>query len=184
MWNAPSFIKKEKPMISPKMVQAINEQINFEIYSSYLYLAMTGYFHDRDMPGAANWMRIQAQEELLHATMMFNYLVEREGRAHMAALNGPENEWASPLDAFEKALEHERIVTGRINALMSLALSEADHATAQFYQWFVKEQVEEEAKAKAIVQQLRLAGRDGQGLLLIDRDLATRVFVMPAGVVI
>lgn len=171
-------------MITPKMVAAINDQINFEIYSSYIYLSMSAYFHDRDMPGAANWMRIQAQEELVHAVMMFNYLVEREGRALMAPVKGPENEWASPLAAFEDALAHERIVTGRINAIMDLAMSESDHATAQFYQWFVKEQVEEESKAKAIVQQLKLAGKDGQGLLLIDRDLATRVFVMPTGVVI
>lgn len=170
--------------MNPNMVEAFNDQINFELYSSYLYLAMAAAFQDMDMPGAATWMRIQAQEELVHVMMMFNYVTSREGRVLLKTVQGPKIEWPSALAAYEEALAHEKLVTGRINKLMDLAIAGSDHASNQFLQWFVKEQVEEEANVKAIVQQLKLAGKEGQGLFMIDRELGLRTFVMPTGVTI
>jgi len=167
-------------VLSDKMQEALNRQINAELYSSYLYLAMSAYFESADMPGAANWMRCQAQEELLHAMKFFAFVNERDGRVLLSGIEGPQTEWTSPLDVFQNVYKHEQHVTSLINGLATLAQQEGDHATSFFLQWFVNEQVEEEASAKAVIQQLKLVGDSGYGLFTIDRELATRAFVMPA----
>ncbi|MEW6352165.1 MAG: ferritin [Thermodesulfobacteriota bacterium] len=165
-------------MISKELQDAMNSQMNAELYSSYLYLSMSGYFESINLPGAANWMRCQAQEELVHVMKFFTFLKERGGRVRMAAIDGPPNEWDSPLAAFEAAYRHEQLVSGRINDLVDLAIQQKDHASNNFLQWFVAEQVEEEASADAVIQQIKLAG-DGGGLFMVDKELAARVFAPP-----
>ncbi|HOF87036.1 MAG TPA: ferritin [Armatimonadota bacterium] len=167
-------------MISDTMQAALNDQINAELYSSYLYLSMAAYYQDSDLPGFANWMRMQTLEEGVHATMFFDFLIERGGRVLLQPIAGPPTAWDSPLAPFEQAYEHETVVTRRINDLVTLALEERDHATVTFLDWFVREQVEEEASALAIVKQLRMIGDDRGGLFMLDRELAARVFTPPA----
>ena len=145
-------------MLSEKMRDALNAQINAELYSSYLYLSMTAYFYEENFPGFANWMRVQEHEERIHALKFYDYIVSRDGRVRLRPIEGPQVEWTSPLAAFEDAYKHEQKVTGLIHKLVDLALSEADHATHSFLKWFVDEQVEEEASADAVVQDLRRAG--------------------------
>jgi ferritin len=161
------------------MEKALNDQINKEIYSAYMYLAMSAYFESVDLPGFANWMRVQWQEELAHAQKFYDYVFERDGRVALAAIDAPPIEWKSALDAFEETLKHEKYVSSRIHDLVRLARDENDVATENFLQWFVTEQVEEEASAKALIQQLKLVGDSGQGLFLTDRELGTRVFTPP-----
>ena len=168
-------------MLKPSVEKALNEQINAEIYSSYLYLSMSSYFETVNLAGAANWFRVQAQEELSHAMKFFDFVVERGSRVTLTAIEGPRTEWETPLAAFENAYEHEQHVTALINGLVDLSLKESDHATNNFLQWFVGEQVEEEASADAVVQQLKLVGDAGGGLFMVDRELGTRVFTPPAG---
>ena len=168
-------------MLKPSVEKALNEQINAEIYSSYLYLSMSSYFETVNLAGAASWFRVQAQEELSHAMKFFDFVGERGGRVTLAAIEGPPTEWEAPLAVFENAYEHEQHVTALIDGLVELALKESDHATNNFLQWFVGEQVEEEASADAVVQQLKLVGGDGGGLFMVDRELGTRVFTPPAG---
>ncbi len=166
-------------MISQKMQDALNDQVAAEFYSAHLYLAMSAYLESIDLPGFANWMRIQYQEEISHAEKIFDYVIERDGRAVVKAFEAPPVEWTSALDAFEAAYRHEQKVTGLINNLVDLALSENDHASHIFLQWFVNEQVEEEASVKAIVQQLKLLGDSRGGLFQIDRELGRRTFTPP-----
>jgi ferritin len=167
-------------MISEKMRQALNGQINAELYSSYLYLSMSTWFHSLGLPGCANWMRVQAQEELVHAMKIYDFINGRRGRVELQAIEAPPAEWDSPLAAFQATFQHEQKVTGLINSLVSMALAEHDHATNIFLQWFVTEQVEEEASASDVAQKLKRVGQEGSGLLMIDRELAARVFTMPA----
>jgi len=171
-------------MLSKTMQDAMNDQLNFELYSSYIYLSMSAYFNDQNLTGFANWMKIQAQEELVHSMLFFKHINERGGRVLLEPVEGPATTWATPLKAFEVALEHEHLVTSRIHKLVDLALKESDHATHNFLQWFVSEQVEEEAAADAIAKQLRLSEGQAQALFMIDRELGARVFTMPAGVTI
>lgn len=166
-------------MLSKKMEKALNEQINAELYSSYLYLAMSAHFADVNLDGFANWMRIQAQEELLHAMKFFDHVIERDGHAKLETIKAPEGTWKAPQDIFEASYEHEKYISGRINSLVTLALKENDHATNNFLQWFVAEQVEEEATAKGILEQLKLIGKDPAALFHIDLELAKRVFTAP-----
>jgi len=166
-------------MISPKIEKALNEQINAEMFSAYLYLAMVAYFHDKNLGGFANWMTVQNQEETFHAMKFFRYVAERGGRVTLEAIDKPQFEWASPLAAMEAAQKHEAYITGRINDLMNLAIKEKDHASANLLNWFVAEQVEEEDSVNEVVQKLRLLGSDGGGLFMMDRDMATRVFTPP-----
>lgn len=166
-------------MISKKMESAINKQINAELYSAYLYLSMCAYFQAANLKGFANWMRVQALEEFTHADKFYGFVLDRGGRVTLTAVDGPPTAWASPLAVFQEVSQHERKVTGLINALVDLAIKEKDHATNTFLQWFVNEQVEEEANADGLVQQLKLIGDNGQGLLMLDRELAQRVFVPP-----
>ena len=166
-------------MLSPQMEDALNQQINAEYYSSYLYLSMSAYFESINLAGCANWMRIQAEEEMSHVMKFFHFVAERGGRVKLAAIEGPETDWEGPLAAFEATLTHEQHVTSLINRLVDLALAESDHATNNFLQWFVAEQVEEEASADAVVQQMRLMKDAPGGLFMIDRELGQRVSAAP-----
>jgi len=167
-------------MIDEKMKEAINKQLNAELYSSYLYLSMSAYFQSVNLGGFANWMRVQAKEELMHAMKFYDYVNERGGRVILHPVEAPPSEWDSPLAVFEHVYQHEQKVTGLINKLVDLAVKARDHATNNFLQWFVSEQVEEEASADEVVQKLKLVGDDPSGLFMIDRELAQRVFVAPA----
>ena len=168
-------------MLSDKMEKALNSQINAEMYSSYLYLAMSAYLESAGLAGFANWMKAQAQEELFHAMKFFHYVNERGGRVALEKIKAPPAEWEDALSVFKATCDHEEKVTGLINALVDLAAKEKDHATNGFLQWFVTEQVEEEATAADILNRLKLAGETPTGLYLMDRDLGSRVFKMPAG---
>ena len=167
-------------MLSQKMEKAINQQINAELYSSYLYLSMATYFESISLDGFSNWMRQQAQEELFHAMKMFDFVCERGGRVILQAIEQPPSKWTSPLNAFETVLSHEQKVTGLINNLVNLALDERDHATNIFLQWFVSEQVEEEATAGTLVDKLKRIGKDANGMFMLDTELAQRTFTLPA----
>jgi len=166
-------------MLNEKMQKALNEQVNAEFYSSYLYLSMSAYFLSLNLKGFANWMRIQAQEELAHAIKFYNYIDERNGKIELKAIASPPAQWISPLNAFEEVLIHENHVTSVINDLVYLAIELKDRATESFLKWFVDEQVEEEAKAHDIIQQLKLIGDTGPVLFMFDRELGQRVFVNP-----
>lgn len=163
-------------MISKKMQNTINGQINAELYSAYLYLSMSADFNSKNLPGFANWMKIQAQEELGHAMKLYNFIEERLGRVTLKAIEAPPTEWDSPLAALQAVLKHEQKVTGLINKLVDQAVAENDHATRGFLQWFVDEQVEEEASADAIVQQLKLIKAAPGGLFMLDKELGRRTF--------
>ncbi len=167
-------------MISKKMEEALNEQVNAELYSSYLYLSMESFFKSQNLNGFANWMRIQTQEEVMHATKMYDFINERGGRALLKAIEGPPTEWESTLAVFKAVYEHEQKVTGLVNNLVDLAITEKDHATNSFLQWFVNEQVEEEASADEIVQQLKMVENAPGGIFMFDRELGQRVFTPPA----
>jgi len=161
-------------MISEKMEKALNEQINEELYSAYLYLAMSAWFESQNLPGFASWMKVQMREENAHAMKFFAFIHERRGRTVLKAIKEPGKEWKSPLAAFEAALQHEQHITGCIDNLMNLAGAEKDHATAGLLQWFVKEQVEEEASADRVVQMLKMAANAPGALLMLDHAMGER----------
>ena len=167
-------------MISKKMEEALNAQVNAELYSAYLYLSMESYFQSLNLNGFANWMRVQTQEEVSHAMKIYDFINERGGRALLKGIDGPPTEWNSPLAVFKAAYAHEQKVTGLINGLVDLAIKEKDHATNSFLQWFVNEQVEEEASADEIVQQLKMMEKAPGGMFMLDRELGQRVFTPPA----
>ena len=164
-------------MLKEKMLNALNEQINAEQYSALLYLAMSAYFNDKGLPGFANWMYIQYQEELSHANKFFNYVAERGGKVKVSAIKQMPTEWDGIIDAYEATLVHEQMVTGLINGLMDIAFAESDHATQSFVRWFVDEQVEEEANVKEILDTLNLVGSQGNGIFMLDREMRQRIFV-------
>jgi ferritin len=161
-------------MLNEKMEKALNDQINEELYSSYLYLAMAAWFESENFPGCAAWMQAQAREENGHALKFFQYIAERRGRVTLQAIKEPAKEWKSPLAAFQAALKHEEHITGRIDGLVNLAAELKDHATAAMLQWFVNEQVEEEASVDAIVQKLKMAEKSTGALLMLDHVLGER----------
>ena len=167
-------------MISENMQDALNDQVAAEFYSSFIYLSMAAYLEDNDLPGMANWMRVQYQEEVSHDEKIFDHIIERDGRPEVKSWEAPPKEWKSALEVFEQAYKHEQKVTALINNLMDMALAEKDHASQIFLQWFVNEQVEEEASGKAIVQQLKMLGDSKSGLFQIDRELGRRVYVPPS----
>jgi ferritin len=167
-------------MISKKMGTALNEQINAELYSAYLYLSMMAYFESENLPGMARWFKAQTQEEVMHAMKIYDYVNERGGKVTLKAIDQPQAMWKSPLAAFEAAYKHEQMVTGRINDLVDLAIKEKDHASNTFLQWFVNEQVEEETSVNTIVQQLKMAQGAPGALFIIDRELGQRIFTPPA----
>jgi len=161
------------------MQEALNEQINKEFYSAYMYLAMSAYCNTLGLPGFAHWMRMQFEEESLHVKKMYDYVLDQGGTIELKAIEQPPQEYGSPLDVFEKTLEHEQYVTSLIHNLMDLAMSERDYATQTFLQWFVTEQVEEEATVNDIVAPLRMLGNDKSGLMMIDQQLKGRVTPTP-----
>lgn len=166
-------------MISEKMSQTMNEQINREMYSAYLYMAMSTHCSTVGLKGFAKWFMIQYHEEMFHAMKIYTYLLRQGVHVQLQPIQGPPIEFASPLDMFEKTLEHEQYITRCINDLMEQAISEKDHATQIFLQWYVTEQVEEEENDNDIIAQLKLVGDSPQGLLMIDRDLGGRTTTVP-----
>lgn len=161
-------------MFNKKLQDAFNEQLNAELYSAYLYVSMAAYFESISLQGMANWMQIQAQEEMQHAAKFFAFINERDGRVLLSQIQGPETKWDSPLAVFENVCTHESHVTSLINGLVDLAIREKDHAANAFLQWFVTEQVEEEASAKEVTDKLKLAGDNASVLFMIDQELAQR----------
>jgi ferritin len=161
-------------MLSDKMEKALNEQINAELYSSYIYLSMAAYFEAQNLLGFANWMHVQSREENMHAMKFYQFVNDRRGRVVLSAIAAPKTEWKSTVEVFEDSLHHEQKVTGLINKLVDLAISESDHATNSFLRWFLDEQVEEEANVDAVIQDLKRIGDSAQGLFLLDRELAGR----------
>ena len=161
-------------MLTKKMQDALNKQVNAELYSAYLYLAIVAYFEDVNLRGFAHWMRMQFDEEMMHAMKIFDFVLERDAQMTLEQIDKPEMDIDSPVEAFELTLEHERLVTSLINDLVALAGEERDFASHNFLQWFVSEQVEEEARANEVLQQLKLLGDNSAGLFMMDRDMATR----------
>ena len=166
-------------MISDNLTRALNEQVNAEIYSGYLYLSMSAYAENAGLKGVANWMYVQAREEMAHAIHMYQYILDRGAAPVLAVIEAPEAVYTGVRDLFEKTAAHERIVTERINNIATLAMAEHDHACYQFIMWYVNEQVEEEASASDILSKLDLIGDSKEYLIDLDRELAARVFNNP-----
>jgi ferritin len=161
-------------MISSAMQKAINEQINKELFSSYLYLSMAAYFEAKNLPGFAKWMYVQVEEERSHGMKLFEHLLERGGKVELKGITSPQIDWQTSLDVFKHVQEHEAAVTTSINTLYELALSEKDYPAQLFLQWFITEQVEEEKNAADIVQQLELIDSRGTAVLMLDHQLGKR----------
>jgi ferritin len=161
-------------MISKIMQEAINEQINKELYSAYLYLSMAAFFENKNLPGFAKWMHVQADEERGHGMKLYEHLVDRNGRVLLKAISAPATEWKSNLEAFKEVQEHEAAVTTSINTLYELAIKEKDYPAQVLLQWFISEQVEEEKNAAEIVQQLELINAHGTAVLMLDHQLGKR----------
>ncbi len=166
-------------MMNKKLEKAFNNQINKELYSEYLYMSMYAYFDRMNLQGFKNWMNVQMQEEHAHAMGMFNYLHERGGKVVLQAIEQPETDWKSPVALFEHVLKHEQYVTSLINKLMDVAEEVKDRAAVSFIDWYLKEQVEEEASVNGVLTTLKLIGDDKHALLMYDKDLAARTFNPP-----
>jgi ferritin len=163
-------------MLSDKLYNAMNDQIKHEIYSAHIYLAMSAYFLDENLPGFANWMRIQYQEEMFHAFKFYDYIFERGQKVVLQAIDQPPTEYESILAIFEETLAHEKKVTALIHNLYAIAVEEKDYAAQVFLQWYITEQVEEEASAQELIDTLKRAGGSVNALFMLDRQLATRTF--------
>ena len=164
-------------MINKKLEKAINDQINAEIYSAYLYLSMSAYFETQNLSGFANWTYIQYQEEMSHAMKFFRYINGRGGVVELNKIDKPENTWKDVVAVFKQVLKHEQYVTSRINNLVTIAREIKDYATESFLQWYVDEQVEEESNAEDLLAKLEMVKYSKPGLLMMDKELQTRVFV-------
>lgn len=160
--------------MQPKLVGALNEQIRAEFQSAYVYLAMSAWCAEHNLPGMAHWMRMQWQEETMHATKLFDFMHHRGASATLLALEQPRRDYASALDVFEHVRQHEQMITGRINDLYDLAMEERDRPLQIILQWFINEQVEEESQVAEIIERIRLVGTDGPSVYLLDRELAQR----------
>lgn len=167
-------------MLSVKMQDALNAQINAELWSAYLYLSMSMDASAKGLKGVANWFAIQFKEEQDHAQILMNYVNARGGRVVLAAIDAVQTEWSTPLAMYEKTLEHEQKVTSLINDLYNIAIEEKDHASRSMLTWFVDEQVEEEENARDIIDQLRMVDGDKFGLYMIDKELAARTYTTPS----
>lgn len=167
-------------MLSEKMQNALNAQINAELWSAYLYLSMSMDASAKGLKGVANWFAIQFKEEQDHAQILINYVNARGGRVLLAAIDAVQTEWSSVLAMYENTLEHEQKVTSLINDLYNLAIEEKDHATRSMLTWFVDEQVEEEESARDLIDQLRMVADDKLGLYMVDKELAARVYTTPS----
>jgi ferritin len=161
-------------MLSKTMQDALNEQINHEMYSAYLYLAMAAHFESENLPGFARWMRVQYKEEVSHGMKFFDYICERGGAVLLKAIGGPPVKFKSPLEIFAQVLEHEQKITKLINKLYELALKEKDYPSQVMLQWFIKEQVEEEKNDMEIIALLEMVGEAPAGMVMLDRQLGAR----------
>jgi ferritin len=161
-------------MLSQSVQQMLNQQIAKELHASNLYLAMSGHFAEANLMGMANWMRMQSDEERGHALRFFDYVIDRAGQVEVGAVDQPPAEYGSPVEIFNQALEHERKVTASINAIYAQAVQDGDYATQVFLQWFITEQVEEEASATAMVERLTMAGDNRAALLILDAEMMGR----------
>jgi ferritin len=172
---------KEREMaLSPKILKMLNEQITKEFHSSYLYLQMAAWFAGKNFTGFENYMRVQAQEEASHAMILFNYVLERGGDVVLGAVEAPCPDFKSVLEIFEKAYAHEQYITKSIHDIVEAAQAEKDHATALRLDWFVEEQVEEEAGASALVEKLKMVGSENRALFWVDKELKKREFHVPS----
>ncbi len=165
---------RENTMIGKAIAEALNKQVNREFYSAYLYLAMSSYFENENLPGFAHWMRVQAKEESTHAMRIYKYITGRGGRVEFLPIEAPKAKWSSAGNVFDEAYAHEQKVTGMISALVELAEREKDHATFEMLQWFVREQVEEEKQAFDVLAQIRMVGDTAGHLIYLDRHLKKR----------
>ena len=166
-------------MIGKKLSDAMNEQIKHELESYYIYLSMVAYFHSLNLDGMAHWMRCQAHEEMIHAMKFFDHIIDRGGTVALLDLKQLKTTWSSPLDAWQDTLKHEKFITSKIHELVKISREENDIASDTLLNWFSKEQIEEEASPEKILKQLDMIGDSKQGIYLLDRDLAARIF--PAG---
>ncbi len=164
-------------MLKESVLNKLNEQIALEGYSAYLYYAMVGYFETINLKGFSNWMLIQAQEEITHMHRIFTYVYDRGASVTLQQVDQPPAKWESPVACIAETLEHEQMISEKINGCVSLALEENDHSTNAMLQWFVSEQVEEEANADDLLQKLMMVGDNASGLFLLDTELAKRTFV-------
>ena len=171
-------------MLKDKLQKAFNDQVNAEVYSSYLYMSMAAYFEARQLAGFAHWFKVQAQEELTHVLRFYSFINERGGKVTLGAIKAPETTWASPLACMEAVLKHEQYVTSLIHKLVGLARKESDYASENFLQWFVKEQVEEESSAEEVIGKIKLVNETPGGMFMLDKDMAARVFTMPIDLII
>lgn len=161
-------------VMNEKLLKALQEQLNAEAYSAYLYFSMASWFESENLTGMAHWMKVQAKEELEHAERFYNFINARRQKVNLLPIDGPKTEWSSPLEAFEDAFKHEQVVSKRIHDLLALAIEVKDYPTQEFLQWFVKEQVEEEATADSIVRKLQLVGDSKNALFMLDHALGER----------
>ena len=166
-------------MLSKKIEKELNEQINREMYSAYLYMSMSSHSNSIGLPGFANWFMVQYNEEMEHAMKIYDYVNSQGGKVKLMAIDEPLSDFKNPMDMFQKTLKHEQFITKSINELVDLAIQEKDHATQIFLQWFVTEQIEEEGNDNDIIAKLELAGGKGNGLFMIDKELATRIYTPP-----
>lgn len=167
-------------MISNKMCKALNDQVNAELFSSYLYLSMSSWFSERSLSGFASWMRVQAQEELSHGMKIYDYILERGGKVEFFAIKQPESTWKTAVEVVEEVAKHEAKVTALVNDLVDVALGKKDHAANIFLQWFVAEQVEEEASVGEVFERMKMIDGDSAGMFAMDMELSKRVFTAPA----
>ena len=166
-------------MLSKKMENALNEQINKEMYSAYLYMSMSAHSTNVGLSGFANWFMVQYNEEMEHAMKIYDYVNDQGGKVKLKAIDEPLSTFKDVMDMFQKTLKHEQFITKSINELVDLAIKEKDHATQIFLQWFVTEQIEEEGNDNDIIAKLKLAGDKGNGLFMIDKELGIRVYTPP-----
>ena len=167
-------------MLKKKVEDALNAQINAEIWSAYLYLSMSAYAYANNLSGFGHWFDVQYQEEMDHVKIFFNYIVQRDGRVNLTAIDAVPTEWKSPLDVFEATLAHEQKVTSLINDLYALSTDEKDFATQSMLKWFIDEQVEEEDNARTIIDNLKMIKDNGYGLYMLDKELAARTYTQAA----
>ena len=161
-------------MLKTSVLNILNKQINEELYSSYLYLSMSAYFSSINLDGFAKWMKMQSDEEYGHAMKIYDYVIQCDGKVSLKAINNPKSQWKSALEVFQETLKHEQYISSCINNIVNLAIKEKDHATNNFFQWFVAEQVEEEANVRNIVDKLKMIGETKSGLFMLDRELGKR----------
>jgi ferritin len=163
-------------MLSKKLEEALNKQVTAEFYSAHLYLSMSAYFSEKNLPGFANWMNVQYQEESSHALKLYNYIIDRGGKVTLEKIDAPPVEWKSLLDVVEETYKHEQHVTSLINDLVDLAIHEKDHATVNLLQWYIAEQVEEEANVGSLLEDVKMASESSSAILMLDRELRGRKF--------